>query len=89
MNEETSHSLIKEAEKRGLECELVYCLTAIDSFYGLKNKVFGDFVTAHDSNDIYNVIAPTEKKLYRYKERDIVKRFFARDRINLLEEVIK
>jgi cobalamin biosynthesis protein CbiD len=81
--------MFEEAEKRGLECELLYCLTAIDSFYGLKNKVFGDFVTAYDSNDIYNVIAPTEKKLYRYKERDIVKRFFARDRINLLEEVIK
>ena len=33
------------------------------------------------------VIAPTEKKIYRYTEQDVYKRFFAPDRSCLLEEV--
>ena len=38
--------------------------------------------------DLSEVIAPTEKKVYRYVERNVKKRFFSKDRMSLLKEVI-
>jgi hypothetical protein len=38
-------------------------------------------------NPLSYVVSPKDKKLYRYKEPDVVKRFFAKNRITLLEEV--
>ena len=46
-----------------------------------------NYIEERHNDDLNYVIAPTENKTYRYKEKDVLKRFFAKDRMKLLEEV--
>ena len=75
------------AKGMGLEDELVYCLDSIDAFFGLESKSIYDYLTWRDRRELNKVIAPTEKKWYRYTEQDVKKRFFAKDRMSLLEVI--
>ncbi len=69
------------------EKEFLYCMDGLEKFFNFVClPLFKDFYMYKDF-DITEVIAPTEKKLYRYTEKDIKKRFFAKDRMSLLKEV--
>ena len=87
MSDEAQDRLIAEARESGLEKELSYCLNGINGFFALPDGKLMGYVKERCNDDLNDVIAPTEKKLYRYSERDVVKRFFAKDRMKLLSEV--
>ena len=87
MTEEDVDMLVKVACEYGLTKELAYCLNAVDKFFDVATKQGRALVTVFNNGELDEVIAPTEKKLYRYSQGDMVKRFFAKDRIKLLEEV--
>ena len=66
--------------------EVLYCLGGIEAFFGpVHSKSYDELMKEEIGLD--EVIAPTEKKTYRYTETDIKKRFFAKDRMSLLKEV--
>ena len=89
MTEEDVDLLVKAACEYGLTKELAYCLNAVDIFFDVTTKQGKALVTAFSNGELDEVIAPTEKKIYRYSQGDIVKRFFAKDRMKLLNEVKK
>ena len=81
--------LIAVAKERGLERELAYCLYSIEKFFGPDAVKCRKYIYERDSRDLETVVAPMEKKIYRYKEPDPLKRFFAKDRMKLLREVVE
>lgn len=90
LTEEQIAELIATAEDQHLTHELAYCIHAVTEFFGLNNeplKQWKDAYVCREDNDFTYVIAPTEKKTYFYTEKNIVKRFFAKDRMKLLSEV--
>ena len=92
LTEEQIAELIAEAEDKHLMDELAYCIHAVMQFFALNNEFLKQWKDTHvsrEDTDFTYVIAPTEKKTYSYIEKDIVKRFFAKDRMKLLSEVSK
>ena len=92
LTEEQIANLIAEAEDKYLMDELAYCIHAVMQFFALNNEIlkqWKDTYVSREDTDFTYVIAPTEKKTYSYIEKDIVKRFFAKDRMKLLSEVSK
>lgn len=87
MNDAMQNSLIITAEESGLEKELAYCLNSINSFFDMPIGNLMNYVKQRDNDDLNCVIAPKENKIYCYNEKDVFKRFFAKDRTKLLEEV--
>lgn len=81
--------LIDVAKKSGLERELAYCLYSIGRFFGASTMKCRKYIHERDNRDLEEVVAPMEKKIYGYTEPDPVKRFFAKDRMELLGEVIE
>ena len=61
-------------------------MPVLTRFFGLVHSESYDKVM-RDEIGLDEVIAPTEKKMYRYTEHDVKKRFFTKDRMTLLEEV--
>ena len=88
MSDEAQEKLLVSANNRGLEKELAYCINSINSFFKMPDSKLAEYVNKRQNDDLNYVIAPTEKKLYRYNENDVVKRFFAKDRMKLLLEVM-
>lgn len=88
MSDEAQDKLILAASDNGLEKELAYCLNSINAFFDMPDGKLMRYIKERCNDDLNCVIAPTEKKLYCYTEADIVKRFFANDRIKLLSEVV-
>ena len=86
MNDEEQNSLIASAKESGLEKELAYCLNSINSFFEMPAGKLMNYIEERHNDDLNCVIAPTENKLYCYTEKNVSKRFFAKDRIKLLEE---
>ena len=86
MNDEEQNSLIASAKESGLEKELAYCLNSINSFFEMPAGKLMNYIKERDNDDLSFVIAPAENKLYCYTEKNVSKRFFAKDRIKLLEE---
>ncbi len=91
MSEEQCLALISVARERELFKEFLYCMNAILCFFGHQKRIrdcvlfiYGNIGTM--PSDFSCVSAPAENKRYRYRETDIVKRFFAKDRMKLLEE---
>ena len=78
--------LQKRAEDNGMRTELFYCLHCIRSLF---RKALPDSIelTEEERDAMDRAIAPAEKKIYHYTESDISKRFFASDRMKLLEVV--
>ncbi len=79
-------TLLSKAVEMSVQKEVLYCLSGIKAFFGLSDcenyeKLMKEKIELND------VIAPTEKKMYRYTEKDIKKRFFTKDRATLLREV--
>ena len=80
-------SLLERAKANSMEKELSYCINSVQSLFGVQYEAFTDILTGdYGLND---VVSPREKKLYRYRESDPVKRFFSKDRTKLLEETGK
>ncbi len=83
-SEEEKKKLLERAREGGLETELAYCVKSIELFFGITCGIKSeDFVEIRDLDE---VVAPKEKKIYRYTDTDMVKRFFAKDRTKLLVE---
>ena len=87
MSDEEQDALIIAANESGLEKELAYCLNSINSFFDMPAGKLMNYIDERNNDDLNCVIAPTENKLYCYIEKDISKRFFAKNRMKLLEEV--
>ena len=81
-SEAEKRELLARASEICMNRELFYCLDSLDAFFGTENLPKGV-----DRKDFGVVIAPAERKRYRYVESDPVKRFFSTDRVSLLEEV--
>ncbi len=81
MTDEEVEALYERAIENGMESELDYCIKSINDFFETEYKMLTDGTTLCD------VVSPADKKLYRYREENAVKRFFASDRIRLLSEV--
>ena len=81
------NEIIERSKANGMERELAYCIKSIESFFDTRYEDFDELLNSIDGLDV--VIAPQEKKIYRYKESIPVNRFFAKDRIKLLEEIEK
>lgn len=80
-------ALILNATDLSMQKEVLYCFKSIQSFFGLLNST-NYRLLLEENYKLDEVIAPTEKKVYRYSETDPKKRFFAKDRVALLEEVL-
>lgn len=87
LNDEQQEMLIHAAKENGLEKEFAYCINSINSFFNMSDNMLMQYIKSRNNADLEYVVAPSEKKLYRYTEKDVVKRFFAKDRMKLLEEV--
>lgn len=87
MGDAEQKKLITAANESGLEKELAYCLHSINSFFDMPTDMLTNYVKERNTDDLSYVIAPAENKLYRYTEKNAVKRFFVKDRTKLLEEV--
>ncbi len=87
MSDDAQDKLLATANDSCLEKELAYCLDSIKYFFDMPDSRLMHYVEKRNNADLNCVIAPTEKKLYRYIENDVVKRFFAKDRMKLLNEV--
>ncbi len=79
-------ALLERAQENGIETELSYCLHCIRSLF---RKSLPDSIelTEEARHALDWVISPAEKKVYHYTESNIPKRFFASDRMKLLEVV--
>lgn len=86
MDDDMQQNVIKKAIECGLETELSYCMNSVKSFFELSKGTLIEFFDESYNNEQNDVVAPMEKKIYTYGEQDIVKRFFARDRLKLLKE---
>lgn len=87
MGDEEQNSLIIAAKESGLEKELAYCLNSINSLFVMPAGKLKNYIEERHNDDLNYVISPTENKLYCYIDKDISNRFFAKDRMRLLEEV--
>lgn len=87
MSDDEQEKLITAAKESNLEKELAYCINSINSFFKLSDGSLIRYATERDNHDLDYVIAPAQKKLYKYTEKDILKRFFCKDRKKLLTEV--
>lgn len=85
-NSERMDLLIQKATEQNLRTKLYYCLESLNAFYGIPCPVFHD-LSCDEINPVYRVVSPKDKKTFRYVEPNLVKRFFASDRVKLLKEV--
>lgn len=90
MNEESVKEFFNRAKVLRTE-EICACVVLwTDGLFGTKNRHLVDSANNILSNrDLLDIIvAPTEHKTFIYEEKDIKTRFFAKNRIDLLKEVI-
>lgn len=78
-------ALAERAAQLGIRTEMIYCLLSVDAFYGT-GYAADLHPTEAEIMALCGVVAPAEKKQYRYSEPDPVVRFFAPDRMKLLQE---
>ena len=84
LNENEYTSLMSRAVELNMQTELAYCFRSIEALFNISLHTMFD-LTDDALYALDLVIAPTEKKMYRYAEKDIKKRFFTKDRMSLLE----
>ena len=83
---EKMDELFKRAVKLNLQIELYDCLKGVEAFFKLSCPL--PYARAFEQRvPLRYVVSPKDRKLHRYTEPDLVKRFFAKDRAALLEEV--
>ena len=79
--------LIIRAQEMGVKEELSYCLYSILAFYKIIPSELKSLIDESEMSIFNFVVSPTEKQIYRYIETDPNKRFFAKNRMKLLEVV--
>ena len=84
LNENEYSTLMLRANETGMRAEVFYCLKSIEALFKMPVAVSFSLTDA-ELDALDKVIAPTKKRFYRYTEPDIAKRFFAKDRMRLLE----
>lgn len=89
MPENTAKDIVDAADENHLARELAYAVNAVQEFFGASNPVFDEFMKTIPQDSLVRVVAPAEKKIYRYIEPGIVRRFFTKDRMKLLEECVQ
>jgi hypothetical protein len=89
LDQTESRDLVSVAGHMKLQKELAYCLTSLDSFYGIENNVLIDYLKTIKKAELGIVFAPSEKKEYYYIEQNPQKRFFSKNRMTLLREVLE
>ena len=80
------------ARKYGMEKECYASLIQTKDLFGESNPIYDmllDKLNISDPNFIDLVIAPMEGKVYKYTEKNTIKRLFSKDRCKLLKEVEK
>lgn len=84
--EQDLERLLHRAEELRMRLELLYCLGSVEAFFDMP-LLRCIRPTPEEARALRKVTAPAEKKTYRYREPNPVRRFFAKDRMELLEEV--
>lgn len=84
LNEDDYSALMSRAEEANMRTEVAYCCRSVEAFFHIPLPLPFD-LTEKEAYSIDCVISPAENKLYHYTESDPVKRFFAKDRMALLE----
>jgi len=80
-------NLILRAKEISIKDELSYCVHSIMSFYGNISSELKNLVDESEMSLFTHIVSPSEKQIYRYSEAEPLKRFFAKNRIKLLEGV--
>ncbi len=86
LNENDCSVFMLRAEKANMRTEVAYCCRSVEALFNVSLHISFD-LTEEEAHAIDCVISPAENKLYRYTEADPKKRFFAKDRMALLEVV--
>lgn len=82
--------LFDRAKGLGLEKLCAFAILQTAALFSVKSeeaKRAAEGILRNDSGFLHRVVAPSEKKSYIYKTKDIEERFFMRDRIADLEEM--
>lgn len=84
---EEEEKLILLADKYKMNLELCYCIKSVFALFPIRSKTLEEYLAENDNEELDLVVAPKEKKMYRYAESDPKKRFFDPNREALLVEV--
>lgn len=87
LNSKEEESLIALAEKYNMVLEFCYCIKSVLALFPARSEELEHYLSEHNCEALDIVIAPEEKKTYRYAESDPKKRFFNSNRASLLVEV--
>ena len=77
---------LHRAQELGLRTALLYCLHGVDVFFGVP-ALRGLPLAPGEARALLEVSDPAAHLRWRYREADPVRRFFAPDRLSLLQEV--
>ena len=88
LSDNAAKTIVSFADENQLARELAYAVNAVQEFFGVSNPVFDEFMETMSRDSLTRVVAPAEKKIYQYREPSVVLRFFAKDRMRLLEECV-
>lgn len=80
--------LFQRAKELGVEDECACAIIWSDALFALKNRniVVSANKKINNQSLLHSVISPSENKIFYFREKDIKKRFFSRNRVMLLEE---
>lgn len=90
MNNSDVNSIFTRAKNIGLEKVCAYTILETLDLFNMRNNEIKEmciYAVQDDPNFVVEVIAPKEKKKYRYKTANATERFFMDNRIDDLEEV--
>ncbi len=79
-------SVISRAKELNLCEECYYALHGTGALFGISVDALLGLLPVENKNFLHQVVAPQEKKIYRYTEENERKRFFCSDRMKLLKE---
>ena len=89
MNMGLCGDIAQRAAELGLAESCIYAVKSTEDLFGESaagQKLLCD-LRRKDMSFMHRVISPAEKKTYQYRERNVVRRFFANDRARMLSEV--
>lgn len=92
MDEKAVDLMFSRAKKLGMEKICAFAIRQSAALFELKNQYAlseSVQILKEDEAFLHTVFSPQNKKVYRYTNEDIAKRFFTKDRTTLLEEVLE
>ena len=85
LGKDTLKALLERSQEMQMENIFRYCMDSVERLFGRSFCDTFEEQQASPAFDLDKVIAPGEKKTYRYVEKDVRKRFFSKNRMALLE----